>query len=185
MVEQPASWSSLLYFQIKTLRCIITWTINNHWHNNNITQHLSVINQQHTLQSSTLIVFHHAQRTMSINKGYHLHCPNVTCYFLPLTSIYIPQHPAIKHTQFPFFFSYASTAIKMGKWKYSFLRSKFNHSTIWKDLLVIFLSDSFLLQSGHEIINSYLLFSAFTCTKASLLHFHTTQQQHKQFQWQQ
>jgi hypothetical protein len=92
-----------------------------------------------------LILFHHVQRTLSINKGYHLHCPNVTCYFFPLTSIYIPGHPAIKHTQSPFFFSYASTAIQIGRWKYSFLSSKFNNSIFWKDLLVVFLSDSFLL----------------------------------------
>ena len=181
MVDQPASCSSLLYFHIKTLQCIITFTINNQWHNNNITQQLSVINQQHTLQSSTLILFHHVQRTLSINNGYHLHCPNVTRYFFPLTFIYIPQHPAITHTQSPFFFCYSSIAIKMGTCKYCFLRSKFNHSTFWKNLLVIFLSDSFLLWCGHEIINSHLLFSAFTCTQTSLLHFHTTQQQHKKF----
>jgi hypothetical protein len=62
----------------------------------------------------------------------------------------------------------------MGKWKYSFLRTKLNHSTFWKDLMVIFLSDSFLLQSGHEIIKSYLLFSALTCTKTSVTLPHNT-----------
>jgi hypothetical protein len=38
----------------------------------------------------------------------------------------------------------------------------------------LYLGDRFLLQSGHEIINCYLLFSA--CTQTSLLHFHTAQQ---------
>jgi len=105
---------------------------------------LSVINQQHILQSSTLILLQHVQRTLSLNKGYQLHCPNVTCYFFPLTSIYIPQHPAIKHTQSHFFFCYASTAIQMGKWKYSFLDQSLTTQHFGR-IYFLYLRDSFLL----------------------------------------
>jgi uncharacterized membrane protein YGL010W len=35
-----------------------------------------------------LILFHHVQRILAQNEGYHSHCTNITCYFLPLPHIF-------------------------------------------------------------------------------------------------
>jgi hypothetical protein len=44
-----------------------------------------ISNNLSLLPTKIPISFHLVQRTLSQTKGYHLHCPNITCFFLPLT----------------------------------------------------------------------------------------------------